>query len=627
MPIDLLNVPAVPSVPLPTTPSGRVLMHHQVHAVDRMIRQPYVGIWVDIGGGKTSSVLTALQHIRPMGHILVIAPGTIARSTWIDEIEEQQFPIRTRSLIVNERDKNLTRAQRLQRFKEVFTDPPTMYFINQDLISRPPLRSCKVCHGEGVDIGACLSCQGGLVDQMPIEKRRGPDGRLHNTIVWPFQTVIIDESQEFKSPSSRRFQALAAVRPAISRFIELTGTPDPQGLEDLWSQMFLLDQGAALGRTITEYRERYFTPKMTPGVVAPTGWIPNPGAEEEIHRAIAHLVMSAKNTTIVLPERTIEDVHVALPADVMASYKKFKKDLVIDLVNEAALKRTQAAFDTWLRNSPDDEAERMRNELAALSTTDPDAYLERYQAFFDQKVADFEQAIDEQIVSTVIAQNEAVLSNKLMQFASGTLYTNDPDEPTTKKTYTVLHDAKIQMVAYRIRNNGGGPVLLAYHHTSDKEQLYTQLNKMGLHTEIFDGSRAMIKRWNNREIRVMMLHPKSAGAGLNLQHGGSMLIWYMLPAALKLYLQTNGRIYRPGQKEPVTILRLIAKGTHDERMPVVLMTKDLAQQRTMAFMDIDKQLQGIAQSGNQGVTERKREALRAELDDVFTALGIPTRVI
>ena len=253
-------------------------MPHQQQAVDFIASRQASGVWLGVGSGKTVTALSALQHIRPIGHILVIAPVAIARSTWLDEIEERGFNIRTRSLIVDERDRKLNKRARLERIRQVFTDPPTMYFINQDLISRSPDKRCKVCHGDGLKGRACTACQTGLVDQMPVQKIRGPDGKFRDTIIWPFQTVIIDESQEFKSHASIRFKGLKKVRPAITKFIELTGTPAPNGLEDLWSQIYLLDQGQALGATITEFRCRWFTPKMIPGTTTPAAWLPNTGA-------------------------------------------------------------------------------------------------------------------------------------------------------------------------------------------------------------------------------------------------------------------------------------------------------------------------------------------------------------
>ncbi|MBT8162925.1 MULTISPECIES: DEAD/DEAH box helicase [Arthrobacter] len=597
--------PAPPTAP-PVVPAqaARTLMPHQQQAVDFMVSHPYAGIWLAIGGGKTASTLTALQQIRPIGHILVIAPVAIARSTWLDEIEDLNLPIRTRSLIVDERDRKLSKKQRLERIRQVFTDPPTMYFINQDLISRSPDKRCRVCRGDGLKNHACIECQTGLVDQMPRKRLPGPDGKLHDTIIWPFQTVIIDESQEFKSHSSNRFKALARVRPAVTRFIELTGTPSPNGLEDLWSQMYLLDQGQALGATITAFRKRWFTPKMIPGTTTPAQWLPNTGAEQEIHQAIAHLVMSARNTSLVLPPLTVEDIHVRLTADLMAAYREFKKNLVIDIVNEAARRSAEQAFRRWIVADPDPEAQAIRDRLGTLAGED---LRKTYEQCKQARIGGFVQDPDAQLVSTVVAENQAVLTSKLMQFASGTLYTSDPDDPSTKGRYEVLHDEKIHMAEYLVRNNGGDPVLIAYHFKSDREQLMLKLNRAGIRTEAFDGSRAMTQRWSNKQIPVMLIHPASAGAGLNLQHGGSTMIWYTLPFSLKHYQQTNGRLFRTGQTKPVRIYQLITKDTQDERMPAVLQTKDLTQTRLIQAVDVEKALASALE-----------EEIRGDVNDLWS---------
>ncbi|MFB7919280.1 SNF2-related protein [Streptomyces sp. NPDC056061] len=615
-------------------PGPVTLLPHQQQIHDFLVDRPFAGAWVPVGGMKTLSTLAVLQTVRPLGHILVIAPIAIARSTWIDEIEKWDFPIRTKSLIVNESDKKLSKQKRLEHFQQVFSDPPTMYFVNQELLTQPSQRirliepvpgattapvltevspeargvlstlvtsgpvtqdelvqacraaatatgrhapaksrvvswiqeltkaslvtrehhECRACEGSG-----CAQCRFGLVDQMPVQPVAGPDGKYRDTIIWPFQTVIIDESQGFKSHSSERFKALKAVRPAITRLIELTGTPAPNGLHDLWSQIYLLDQGEALGKDITEFRSRWFIPKMVPGTTTPAKWIPTPNAEQEIHQAIAHLAMSVQNTTLVLPPLTIQNVNVTLPPDLMQAYKEFKRDLILDIVK------------TYL---------------------DEDGQLT-------------------QSVESIVADTQAVLTSKLAQFASGTLYTADPDDPSTKGQYEVIHDKKLEMAEYLVRNNGGEPVLIAYHFKSDKEQLLARFTKAGIDAQALDGSRDMVRRWNAKQIPVMLLHPAAAGHGLNLQHGGAAMIWYTLPFSLEHYMQTNGRLHRPGQQQPVIIYRLITKGTQDERMPGVLAEKQQTQDNLLKAVSGDFLL---------------LDALQKEIQDDLNDLWISERV-
>lgn len=469
------------------------LLPHQEIVREFIIRNPKCGIFLTMGGGKSLCTLTALAHVRPAGHILVVAPINIARSTWVDEIAKWGFPLRAVSLIVDERDKKLSKQKRLARYEEIFNSPPSMYFINVDLITD-------------------------LVDNMPVEQIDGVD-----TILWPFQTVIVDESQTLKGHSGVRFGALAKVAGATIRFIELTGTPTPNGLEDLWSQMFLLDGGLALGRSITEFRDRYMTPDLiVQNRVAK--WKPRPGAEEEIYARVRHLVMSAENTKIPMPEVSVEDISVVLPSDVLDAYKQFTRDQVLYLA------------------SPDE---------------------------------------DNPGTLTLTADNAAILYGKQLQYASGTMYVDED------RNYAVIHEEKLAMADYLIRNNGGSPVLIAYRYRSDKKQLLKYLAAAGHDVRAFDGSRDMIAQWNAGRIPVMILQPASAGHGLNLQDGGFTLIWYTLPDSLEHYLQTNARLARMGQPHPVTIYRLLTKGTRDEKMPGMLRRKYLVQQGLLDAVRIE----------------------------------------
>lgn len=532
----MTTTPALPGSALaPPVPSGPpALMPHQQLVYDFLVSRPFGAAWLGIGSGKTLTTLSVLQAVRPAGHILVIAPSAIARSTWINEIEKWGFPMRTRSLIVDERDRKLSKQKRLERFREVFTDPPTMYFINRELLTRSPMTSCQVCHGAPPkSVPACRACQSGLIDQLPSQEVQDARGRKHLVPIWPFPTVIIDEAQGFASPSSKRFEALAAMRPAITRLIELTGSPIPNGLHDLWSQMYLLDQGQALGENITAYRDRWFLPKMVYGTTIPAKWLPVDGASTEIYRRIAHLAISAQPQGLNLEEPLLEDVEVVLPADVLESYQEFKQELVLDLV------RTHL------------------DEHGQLS----------------------------QSIESIVADNQAVLTGKLQQFASGTLYSGDPDDPSQKGQYEVIHEAKLDMVEYLVRNNGGEPVLIPYHFRSDLEQLLKRFQKAGIDARAFDGSRAMNAAWNRQEIPVMLLHPASAGHGLNLQDGGTTLIWYTLPFSLEHYQQTNGRLHRKGQTKQVRIVRLLAKGTQDQRMPALLEEKAQTQNHLLDAVD------------------------------------------
>ena len=451
--------------------SDAITLHpYQEYTKNFIINTPKCGVFLDMGSGKTLITLTALMDIKPKGHILVIAPKTIARSTWLDEIRKWNIGVRTKSLIVNERGRNLSIKKRNELFEKIWTDPPTMYFINRELITK-------------------------LIDAMPMK---------HNKVLSRFPTVIIDELQSFKSYNDNRFKYMKSIQSQITRFIGLTGTPTPKGLEDLWAEIYLMDGGERLGKTITAYRQDYFYPAMYIDG-HPVNYLPQPNAEQIIYDKIKDIVISIKNPNIKLPALTITDFPIYLNDTEKKLYKKFVKTQVLETLDG----------------------------------------------------------------QQVTAANAAVLFAKLRQMASGSIYTN-------KNEYTIIHNHKLEACEY-IVNNTNSPVLIAYHFKSDKEMLIDYLNKNDTPAVVFDGSPEMLQAWNAREIKVMLIQPASAGHGLNLQHGGHTLVWYTLPASLEGYLQTNARLYRQGQNEPVTIIRLMTDGTVDHKILRLLEYKDFSE--------------------------------------------------
>lgn len=274
------------------------LHDYQVYAMNFIIDHPFCGIFLDIGLGKTLTTLAAMQELRQKGmkgHILVIAPKSIARSTWQNEIKKWHIPFKVHSFIVNENDHMLKKDERHNAYKEAVKAYQKkdwgIYLINREMI---------------VDI----------VENCP----------------WIFKTVIIDESQSFKSANTKRFKALKMVRPKINRLIELTGTPAPNGLQDLWSQIYLLDEGQRLGRSISKFREKYFTPTLFMNN-HPVKWQIRPGSEKEIYQLIDDLVISVKNTTLKLPPLTQTQDVVTMPAKAKKVYEKMKKEQVLELTN------------------------------------------------------------------------------------------------------------------------------------------------------------------------------------------------------------------------------------------------------------------------------------------------------
>jgi SNF2 family DNA or RNA helicase len=160
---------------------------------------------------------------------------------------------------------------------------------------------------------------------------------------WPFRMVVIDELSSFKNPQSRRFKALRKVIGLTKKVVGLTGTPAPNGLMDLWSQVYLLDLGERLGRTLTEYRTRYFSPAGGRGYHV-YGWDIRAGAEDEIHRQISDICMSmSAEDWLELPERIDNEVYVRMPAEVVEEYAKLERDFIIEMERGGDIVASNAA--------------------------------------------------------------------------------------------------------------------------------------------------------------------------------------------------------------------------------------------------------------------------------------------
>jgi SNF2 family DNA or RNA helicase len=140
----------------------------------------------------------------------------------------------------------------------------------------------------------------------------------------------------------------------------------------------------------------------------------------------------------------------------------------------------------------------------------------------------------------------------------------------------VIHQHKLEQLEYII-NNTTSPVLVAYHFQSDKAQIIDYFTKAGIDVRPFDGSPSMIHEWNAGKIPVMLLQPQSAGHGINIQEGGHTLVWYTVPQSLEHYIQTNGRLYRQGQKYPVVIHHLLTRGTIDAKILNNINNKDMSE--------------------------------------------------
>lgn len=272
---------------------------YQQFCEDFLLDKPAAGLLLDMGLGKTVITLTTVARWMydrfEINKVLVVAPLRVAEDTWTKESAKWDHLQGLRVVRVLG-----TEAQRIRALQ---TDAD-IYCINRENIPW-------------------------------LVKYYGAS--------WPFDGVVLDELSSFKNPSSKRFKAMRKVRPLIKRIVGLTGTPSPNGLIDLWAQIYLLDQGERLGRTLTEYRNRYFNPGRRNGYVV-YDWVPKPGAEDEIYNKISDICVSMKACDYIkLPER-VDVVHtVKLDDAARAAYAEMEKEAVLELGPDAVVDAGTAA--------------------------------------------------------------------------------------------------------------------------------------------------------------------------------------------------------------------------------------------------------------------------------------------
>lgn len=273
--------------------------NYQRYCINRMITDPVLGLFLDMGLGKTVITLTAVNDLRfnrfAVRKVLVIAPKKVAEDTWTRESQKWDHLKMLRVIPVLGSIK--------QRIRAINT-PGDVWVLSRDNVSW-------------------------LVDYYKND--------------WPFDMVIIDELSSFKSNKAKRFRKLKSVRNHIHRIVGLTGTPTPNGLEDLWAQIYLLDEGKRLGKTLTGYRDNYFTPGARNGNVI-YEYNPRTWADEEINERIKDICISMKaEDYLELPERIDNVRHIKLPDKAKKQYEELEKTMIADIDGET-IDVTSAAY-------------------------------------------------------------------------------------------------------------------------------------------------------------------------------------------------------------------------------------------------------------------------------------------
>lgn len=262
-----------------------MLHDYQKRAVQRILDQPELGLFLEMGLGKTLITLTAVEQLikeYTVSRVLVIAPLKVAEDTWSREVDKWGIDLTVSKLLGS--------AKKREAAAEASAD---LYIINRENVKW-------------------------LVDRYPADK-------------WRWDMAVIDELSSFKSNQAARFKALRSVRPWIDRIVGLTGTPSPNGYMDLWAEMYLLDKGERLGRFIGRYRDTYFKPGRSNGYVVYEYKL-LPGAAEAIQARISDIVVSMQaKDYIELPERIDSTIGVELPEKALKEYRKLEAEQILSL--------------------------------------------------------------------------------------------------------------------------------------------------------------------------------------------------------------------------------------------------------------------------------------------------------
>lgn len=261
--------------------------NYQQYCINRILSDSALGLFLDMGLGKTVITLTAIQELRfhrfAVSRVLVIAPKKVAEATWSKEAAKWDHLKMLRiSTVLG------SAAKRIR----ALNTPADIYIINRENVAW-------------------------LVD--------------HYRNDWPFDMVVLDESSNFKNWRAKRFRALKLVRSRIQRLIELTGTPAPNGLMDLWAQIYLLDGGQRLGKTIGQYRERFFDPdKRSRDQIF--SYALKDGADSTINQAISDLCVSMKaDDYLELPDCIAEEMPVVLNVTAKKAYERLEKEMLLQV--------------------------------------------------------------------------------------------------------------------------------------------------------------------------------------------------------------------------------------------------------------------------------------------------------
>lgn len=423
----------------------------------------------EMGLGKTGATLHAIVKMLAAGtikHVLIVAPLKVAEETWPAEIAKWAFARHLRYRVVTGNAQERMAALAI-------TD------VQITIINRENLRWLYNVTG---------------------------------TRRWPYDALVYDEASRLKQgkkrTDSRNLTELGVItrhRHKFKRVIELSGTPSPNGLIDLWGPIYAIDKGKRLGSSITAFRDRWFRESKNG-----YGYEAFEHSEGEIMSRVKDVFFSLQERDYLdLPPMIEQDHIVRLSNSEMARYRDFEREMAMTVTNR------------W-------------GETEVIE-----------------------------------AVNSGVLTGKLLQFANGSMYTEE-------KEAIPIHAHKLDALDSIVTEAMGRPMLVAYSFKFDK----IAIKKRFPFARFFGDSPNDMRDWNAGRIRMLVLHPASAGHGLNFQAGSNIAVWYGLTWSLELYRQFIKRLHRSGQKaDRVFLHRIITAGTADVTILPQLIARGATQDR------------------------------------------------
>lgn len=440
--------------------------NYQIKAVSFLLTNPRSGLFLDPGLGKTSTSLWAIRTLKDVGQIkgvLMVAPLRVCYSVWPSEIKKWDNFNRLTCTVLHDK----TRDTLWGKQKDIYLiNPEGLPWLFKELLT-------------GLKAG----------------KKS------------PFNTLWIDESTKFKNALGKRFELLCSMLPLFKRRHIMTGTPSPKSLLDLWSQIYILDEGKTLNPNFYKFRSEHFEADDWNKY----NWEIKDFQEDIIHKKVSPIVleMSAKDY-LTLPDISYNEIEVELPTKAYKYYKEMEKEMFIEI-----------------------------DSLEASAEAQAQASMKCHQIANGQVYEDIPEDLTEE------------------------------EERRFRKTRKTLfvHDEKAKVLQELIDELNGKPVLIAYNFKHDLEALRKLLGS----DLPFIGSGVTPKQskqleddWNAGKLPYLACQPESMSHGLNLQQSGNDIFWYSIPWNLETYIQFNKRIHRQGVKGKVRVHHAIAKGTVDK---------------------------------------------------------------